>query len=96
MAFLQGEVKNRVFVKLESRYVDYFLEYSKYFGRSLILLNYMYGMTNSGKVFANELTDLLINEEGFNKSQCQIFVYYKYTPDGKNIVVFCYVDDFFN
>ena len=53
-------------------------------------------MTNSGKVFANELTDLLINEEGFNKSQCQIFVYYKYTPDGKNIVVFCYVDDFFN
>ena len=38
-AFLQAKVKNRVFVKLESRYADYFPEYAKYFGRALILLN---------------------------------------------------------
>ena len=53
---LQAKVKNRVFVKLDSRYVDYFPEYSNYFGRALRLLNLMYGMTNYGKLFADELT----------------------------------------
>ena len=37
-AFLQAKVKNRVFVKLDIRYTDYFTEYAKYFGRSLRLL----------------------------------------------------------
>ena len=55
-AFLQSKVKNRVFVKLDMRYADYFPEYSKYFGRALKLLKSMYGMTNSGKRFADELT----------------------------------------
>ena len=54
-ALLQAKIKNRVFVKLDSRYADYFTEYSNYFGRSLILLKSMYGMTNSGKLFADEL-----------------------------------------
>ena len=34
-AFLQANVKNRVFVKLDKRYAAYFPEYSQYFGRSL-------------------------------------------------------------
>ena len=55
-AFLQDKVKNRVFVKLDIRYTDYFPEYAKYFGRALILLKSMYGMTNYGKLFADELT----------------------------------------
>ena len=38
-AFLQEKVQNRLFVKLESRYADYFPEYSNCFGRALILLN---------------------------------------------------------
>ena len=37
-AFLQAKVKNRVFVKLDSRYKDYFPEYAKYFGRVFRLL----------------------------------------------------------
>ena len=37
-AFFQSRVKNRVFVKLDIRYTDYFPEYAKYFGRSLRLL----------------------------------------------------------
>ena len=45
-AFLQAKVKNRVFVKLDMRYADYFPEYAQYFGRALKLLKYMYGMTN--------------------------------------------------
>ena len=63
-AFLQVKVKNIVFVKLDSRYTDYFPEYAQYFGRDLRLLKSMYGMTNSGKLFADELTEWLI-EGGF-------------------------------
>ena len=50
--FLRAKVNNREFVKLDSIYIDYFTEYSKYFGRALRLLKSMYGMTNSGKLFA--------------------------------------------
>ena len=51
-AFLQEKVKNRVFVKLDIRYIDYFPEFANYFGRALRFLNSMYGMTNSGKLFS--------------------------------------------
>ena len=63
-AFLRAHDKNRVFVKLDMRYAAYFPEYTQYFGKSLKLLKSMYGMTNSGKMFADELTEWLI-EEGF-------------------------------
>ena len=59
-ALLQAKVKNRVFIKLNIRYTDYFPEYAQYFGRSLILLKSMYVMTNSGKLFADELTEWLL------------------------------------
>ena len=49
-AFLQAKVKNRVFVKLDNRYTDYFPEYAKYFVRDLILLESLYGMTNSNSL----------------------------------------------
>ena len=90
-AFLQAKFKNTVFVKLDMRYADYFPEYAQYFGRALKLLKSMYGMTNSGKLFANELTEWLI-EEGFIQSQCQMSIYYKYAHDGSKIVVLSYVD----
>ena len=70
-AFLQANVKNRVFVKLDMRYAAYFPEYSQYFERALKLLKSMYGVTNSGKLFAYELTEWLI-KEGFVQSQCQM------------------------
>ena len=57
---LQEKVKNRVFVKLDSRYADYFPSYSNYFERSLILLKSMYGMTNSGEFIYDELTEWLL------------------------------------
>ena len=47
-SFLQEKVKNRVFVKLDSRHADYFTKYSNYFGRALRLLKSMYGMTKYG------------------------------------------------
>ena len=54
-SFLQAKVENIVFVKLDIRYTYYFLGYAKYFGISLRLLKYMHGMTNSAKLFADEL-----------------------------------------
>ena len=53
----------------------------------------MYGMTNSGKLFANESTECLL-EAGFIQAQCQMSNYYKYAPDGSKIIVLSYVDDY--
>ena len=49
-------------------------------------------MTNSGKLFADDLTEWLL-EAGFIQSQCQMSIYYKYAPGGSKIVVLAYVDD---
>ena len=52
----------------------------------------MYGMNKSGKLFADELTERLI-EAGFIQSQCHMSIYYNYALDGTRIVVLSYVDD---
>ena len=83
---LQTKVKNRLFVKLDSRYTFYFPEYSYYFGIALRLFKSMHGMTNYGKLFADEITEWLL-EAGFIQSQCYMSMYYKYAPDGSKIVV---------
>ena len=54
----------------------------------------MYGMTNSGKLFADELTEWLL-EAVFIQSKCRMSIYYNYALDGSKIVVLSYVDDFF-
>ena len=41
----------------------------------------MYGMDNSVKLFADDLTEWLL-ESGFIQSQCQMSIYYKCAPDG--------------
>ena len=48
-------------------------------------------MTNSGKLFADELTEWLL-EADLIQYQCQMSIYYKYAPDGSKIVVLSYVD----
>ena len=75
--FLQEQNKNRVFVKLDSRYANSFPEYSNYFGRALILFNSMYGMTNYGNLFSDYLTECLL-KAGFIQYQSQMSIYYKY------------------
>ena len=58
----------------------------------MILLKSIYGFTNFGKVFADELTEWLL-EAGFIQSQFQMPIYYKYAPYGTKIVIIFYVDD---
>ena len=91
--FLQANVKHRVFLKLDIRYGEYYPEYVNYFGRPLRLKKSMYGMTNSGKLFADEINNWMIDEAGFNQSKYQIYVYYKYATDVSKSVVLSYVDD---
>ena len=55
--FLQANVKHRVFVKLNSRYEEYFQKYANCFGRKLRLKKSMYGMNNYGKLFSDEVTN---------------------------------------
>ena len=50
-------------------------------------------MTNSGKLFADELANLLINEAGFNQSKFKMYAHYKYVQDGSKLVVLSYVCD---
>ena len=52
----------------------------------------MYGMTNYGKLFADELTEWLL-EAGFIQYQCHMSIYYKYAPYGTKIVFLSQVDD---
>ena len=52
----------------------------------------MYGMTNSGKLFAEELTEFL-PEAGFIKSQCKMSIYYNYAPDGSTIFFLSYDEE---
>ena len=49
-------------------------------------------MTNSRKLFSDELTEWLL-EAGFIQSQCHMYIYYMYAPYGSKIVVLSYVDD---
>ena len=44
-------------------------------------------MTNYGKLFADSLTERLL-EAGFIQSQCQMSIYYKYSPNGYKIVFY--------
>ena len=89
---MQANVKHRVFIKLDSRYGEYFPEYANYFGRPLVLKKSMYGMTNSVKIFSDELSNWLLHEAEFKQLQCQISIYHKYALDLSKLVVLSYVD----
>ena len=49
-------------------------------------------MTNYGKIFYDELIEWLL-EAGFIQYQFQMYIYYKYVPDGSKIVVSSYFTD---
>ena len=53
----------------------------------------MYGITNSGNLSDDELTEGLI-EAGFIQYQCQMSIYYNYAPDGTKIIILSYIDYF--
>ena len=50
-------------------------------------------MNNYGNVFAYEITNWTIDESDFKQPQCQIYIYYNYTPYRSKLVVLSYVDE---
>ena len=52
----------------------------------------MYGMTKHGKLFADDLTEWIL-ETWFIQHQFHMSIYYKYAPDGTICFVLSYVDD---
>ena len=52
----------------------------------------MHGMTNSGRLFADELIEWLL-EADYIQSHFQMSIYYKYLPDVSKIVLSSYVDE---
>ena len=55
-------------------------------------MKFIYGMTNSGKLFSGEFTGFLF-ESGLIQYQCQISIYHKCAPDGTKIILISYIDD---
>ena len=64
-AFIQANLKDIFFVKLDSRYEEQFPYHCNYFGRLFIPKKSMYVMANPGNTSADKLTNLLIDEAGF-------------------------------
>ena len=52
----------------------------------------MYGMTISGKLFADDLIEWLTKEADIKQSNCQMSLYYKFENE-KCLVILSYVDD---
>ena len=71
-------------MKFVSRYAYFFQNNQNIFGKSLILLKSVYGMTNSWRLFTDELTKWQF-EAGFVQYQFLISFYYKYAQDGKQL-----------
>jgi len=91
-AYLQAKARNRIFVKLDPRYKEYFPDLAKWFGVPLRLKKCMYGVTFSGKFWSLELSDWF-KSEGFIRSTADTTYHIKYFDDGSWVRVISYVDD---
>ena len=58
----------------------------------MVVMNIIIIIINYGKLFADELTEQLL-EAGFIQSKFQLSIYYKYAPYGSKTVVLSYFDD---
>ncbi len=79
-AFLQGNVRGKIFVTLPLVYGVIWPEFKDYCGRPLRLVKSMYGMTNSGKHWYLDLKDWLY-EEGFTQSRASLCYFSKVFPE---------------
>jgi hypothetical protein len=91
-AFLQANVRGRIFVSLPKVYGDIWPEFKDYCGKPLRLIKSMYGMTYSGKYWYLDLKEWL-HEEGFTQSRASPCFFCKVFPDGSYVKLIVYVDD---
>jgi hypothetical protein len=91
-AFLQANVRGRIFLSLPEVYGAIWPEFKDYCGRPLRLVKSMYGMTYSGKYWYLDLKEWLL-EEGFIQSRASPCFFCKIFPGGYFIKIIIYVDD---
>ncbi len=88
-AFLQANVRGRIFVTLPKVYGDIWPEFKEYSGRPLRLVKSMHGMTYSGKYWYLDLKEWLVEEE-FTQSRASPCIFCKVFPDGSYVkLIFC-------
>ncbi|MGH3053820.1 MAG: reverse transcriptase domain-containing protein [Gaiellaceae bacterium] len=90
-AFLQANVRERVFVKLPARYGDLFPEFAPYCGRPLRLTKSMYGMNYAGKNWWQDLSDWLLST-GFQASSVHPCLMWRKT-NSHYLILLNYVND---
>jgi hypothetical protein len=91
-AFLQANIRARIFVTIPKIFGILFPEYSEYCGIPLRLGKSMYGMTLSGKYWFLDLKEFLL-QEGFTTSSTVKCLFYKVYENGDFILILDYVDD---
>ena len=93
-AFLQAQVRGRIFVKLPAHYAILCPEYAQYCGRPLRLIKAMYGMGLSGKFWFQDCMDWLVSDDvGFVQSDVEKALFTRKEKDGSMTYLLIYVDD---
>lgn len=91
-AFLQARARSRIFIRLDPKYKEHFPELTKWFGVPLLLKRGIYGLSVSGKYWAQESAEWLL-AQGFHQSTADTTYFIKYYPNGSWIRLIYYVDD---
>ena len=92
-AFIQSEVKRRIFVTLDKEYKQFCPDLSEHLGRPLRLKKCLYGADFSGKSWYDTLDEFLTsNEMNFKRSMVEGCLY-AYRKDKDWIKIINYVDD---
>ncbi len=90
-AFLQANVRGRIFVTLPKVYGDMWPEFKDNCGRPLRLVKNIHGRTYSGKYWYLDLKDWL-HEEVFTQLRASPCFFCKVFSDGSNVKLIVYVD----
>ena len=91
-AYLQAKVKQRIFVKISVDTGEACPKYANITGKPLKLKQGLYGLTTSGKCWADELFNYLL-EQGFKQSQVDPCLLIKRQDKHKYLKLINYVDD---
>ena len=93
-AYLQSLMDRPVYVMFPAKWKDIMPEFSKWFGRPLLMVKSVYGVSNAGRLWAEELYGWLVNDFGFVPSKVNPGILFFDCPKtGDFILLACYIDD---
>ena len=93
-AFLQAQVRGRIFVKLPAHYAILCPEYAQYCRHPLRLIKAMYGMGLRGKFWFQDCMEWLVSDDiSFKQSEVEKSLFTRKEKDGSTTYLLIYVDD---